>query len=298
MRVGSANSRVIRHSGGRGLRFAGFAGSGFHIVLRGTCWLITEHQQPVELHPGDVVLAPSGAEHGLSNRPCALRELSVLMPVQPSPEPADFEFLCGAYRLTHGNAPQYLRSLPGLLTVSLDYERHPQLNALIELLEADVSSAVPGAGATVPALLDLILVHVLRRWHELNATEHAAPADTAIAAAVQQIHAAPQHQWTVARLSEAAGLPRTSFTRRFTEALGQPPMRYVTGLRLNRGAQLLRESDAPLATIAREVGYATEFAFAGAFRREYGISPGRFRRSGAAPVRIGGMSEDRAHTAE
>lgn len=33
----------------------------------------------------------------------------------------------------------------------------------------------------------------------------------------------------------------------------------------------------PLATIARQVGYSTEFAFGVAFRREYGISPGRFR---------------------
>ncbi|MGI3227233.1 hypothetical protein ACRJ4B_28840 [Streptomyces sp. GTA36] len=29
--------------------------------------------------------------------------------------------------------------------------------------------------------------------------------------------------------------------------------------------------------MARQVGYSTEFAFGAAFRREYGISPGRFR---------------------
>ncbi|MFI5842566.1 helix-turn-helix domain-containing protein [Catenuloplanes sp. NPDC051500] len=39
----------------------------------------------------------------------------------------------------------------------------------------------------------------------------------------------------------------------------------------------LRETDVPLAAIARRVGYSTEFAFGAAFRREYGIAPGRFR---------------------
>ncbi|GAB2966563.1 hypothetical protein GCM10023080_030680 [Streptomyces pseudoechinosporeus] len=36
-------------------------------------------------------------------------------------------------------------------------------------------------------------------------------------------------------------------------------------------------TNAPLATIARQVGYSTEFAFGAAFRREYGIASGRFR---------------------
>ncbi|GAB6902596.1 hypothetical protein JCM9957A_56880 [Kineosporia succinea] len=35
-----------------------------------------------------------------------------------------------------------------------------------------------------------------------------------------------------------------------------------------------------MARIARQTGYSSEFALAGAFRREYGIPPGRFRRLG------------------
>ena len=86
------------------------------------------------------------------------------------------------------------------------------------------------------------------------------------------------------RLSDVVGLPRTVFTRRFTEGVGRPPMSYLTSWRLSLGARALRETDATLATIAREVGYSTEFAFSGAFTREYGVSPGRFRRSTAALI--------------
>ncbi|MEV5410837.1 helix-turn-helix transcriptional regulator [Thermopolyspora sp. NPDC052614] len=97
------------------------------------------------------------------------------------------------------------------------------------------------------------------------------------------MHRDPARPWTVARLSQTAGMSRTTFNRRFTAQVGMPPMKYVTDWRLDYAARLLRETDAPLASIARQVGYATEFAFAGAFRREYGVSPGRYRHSAAPP---------------
>ncbi|MFD5831429.1 helix-turn-helix transcriptional regulator [Lentzea sp. NPDC060358] len=78
-------------------------------------------------------------------------------------------------------------------------------------------------------------------------------------------------------------MPRAAFSRVFTAEVGQPPMTYLTGWRLSRAAQLLRETDVALARIAPQVGYSTEFALSAAFRREFGVSPGRFRAT--APAR-------------
>jgi AraC-like DNA-binding protein len=47
-------------------------------------------------------------------------------------------------------------------------------------------------------------------------------------------------------------------------------------------ARLLRDSDLNLAAVALRVGYASEFAFAKAFKRDYGIAPGSYRRQSAA----------------
>jgi hypothetical protein len=148
VRVGSVGSRLIRHSDPRGVRFPAFAGSGFHIVLQGICWLISEDQQPVSLRPGDIVLTSSGAQHGLARTPRALSDLppSAMGPIPPAPGPCDFEFLCGAYRLEHGRAPQYLRALPDLITVTPDHDRHPETRALVELLKAEAGQARPGSG--------------------------------------------------------------------------------------------------------------------------------------------------------
>ncbi|GAA1643691.1 AraC family transcriptional regulator [Actinoplanes couchii] len=279
LRIGRAYGRRIEAPGGRVGRSTGFVGVGFHVVLGGQGWLISEDQPPVRVGKGDVVLAPHGAPHGFWPSPDALHTLPIMAmgPVPPPDGPDGLDFICGAYRLdTGGTLHPYLRSLPPVLTVTPD----PVLSALVQVLAADMTQHRPGAEVTRPALVDLTLIHVLRIWHDTTGGKPwQALGDPVIAAALHLIHERPQDPWTVERLSRTAGLSRTAFTRRFTARVGTPPMAYVISSRLTRGARMLRETDAPLATIASRVGYATEFAFSGAFRREFGMAPGRFRQS-------------------
>ena len=165
----------------------------------------------------------------------------------PGAGPADAEFLCGAYWLRYGQLPRYLSQLPEVIVVSPEYERYPQLGSLAGLLGMDVSAGPQlGAGVTRSALLDLFLAHVLRQWLEQHRdADQPEIYDQVVGAALREIHASPDRSWTVQQLSQLAGLSRTAFTKRFTAVVGKPPM---------------------------------EFAFGGAFRREYGISPGRFRQ--------------------
>jgi AraC-like DNA-binding protein len=280
IRGGAAHARLIRESGSWGVRYPAFSGSGFHIVLDGTGWLVPPVGPPVALSQGDVVLAPFGAEHGFSYAPRALSDLPIgpMGPFPPSPGPADFEVLCGAYRLPVGQPNDYFRMLPGVITVSPDYERQPQLRSLAALLSADITQTQPGAQATRAALLDLIIVHALRQWQEDNGgADWPLTTDEEVAAALREIHTNPSRLWTVQELSDHVGLSRAAFAKRFSAAMGKTPMRYLIGWRVACGARLLLETTAPLATIAHQVGYSTEFAFAAAFRREYRISPGRFR---------------------
>jgi len=47
---------------------------------------------------------------------------------------------------------------------------------------------------------------------------------------------------------------------------------------MTTAGRLLRTDDLPLRRVAERVGYTSEFSFAKAFKREYGVAPGQYRR--------------------
>ncbi|MFJ6465179.1 helix-turn-helix domain-containing protein [Streptomyces sp. NPDC091387] len=53
---------------------------------------------------------------------------------------------------------------------------------------------------------------------------------------------------------------------------------YLTGWRMVLGADLLRDTDATVAAVAREVGNEDAFAFSVALKRARGVSPSIWRR--------------------
>ncbi|WP_246829681.1 helix-turn-helix transcriptional regulator [Nocardia transvalensis] len=77
------------------------------------------------------------------------------------------------------------------------------------------------------------------------------------------------------------GLSRAGFARRFTGLVGRPPIEYLTWWRMTLAARQLRDTDSPMPVIARRSGYASEFAFAHAFKNEFGCPPGQFRKRSA-----------------
>jgi len=78
-------------------------------------------------------------------------------------------------------------------------------------------------------------------------------------------------------LAEVACLSAYHFSRSFKEAAGVGPQRYVIQRRLERVKRLLRQTRQPLAQIAQETGFADQSHLAQMFRREVGVTPGRFR---------------------
>jgi AraC family transcriptional regulator len=78
-------------------------------------------------------------------------------------------------------------------------------------------------------------------------------------------------------LADIACLSPYHFSRSFKEAAGVGPQRYVIQRRLERAKTLLRRTCEPLAQIAQEAGFADQSHLTSIFRRELGVTPGRFR---------------------
>jgi AraC family transcriptional regulator len=78
-------------------------------------------------------------------------------------------------------------------------------------------------------------------------------------------------------LADVACLSPYHFSRSFKESAGVGPQRYVIQRRLERAKTLLRRTRQPLALIAQRAGFADQSHLTSIFRREMGVTPGRFR---------------------
>ncbi|MQY15681.1 hypothetical protein SRB5_58690 [Streptomyces sp. RB5] len=193
--------------------------------------------------------------------------------------------LIGAYESPSELGRRLLGALPPLIVLRAGDWDSP----LVPLLMAEITREEPGQSAVLDRLLDLVLISALRTWFarpDAGAPGwYEAQSDPVIGRALRLLHNNPAHPWTVASLAAALGVSRAALARRFTDLVGEPPMAYLTGWRLDLAADLLREPDATVGSVARKVGYGTGFALSAAFKRVRGISPQEHRVATAMSFR-------------
>ncbi|MFI5714768.1 AraC family transcriptional regulator [Nocardia sp. NPDC051750] len=295
VRTSSPSSGLFVRHAPWGRQYPVVPGAGFHVVLQGSCWLLPPNGDAIALGIGDVVFMPRGADHVLADDPATL-VTETARPGEPreiiGPGPRSI-LLCGAYALDRRHAHPMLDGLPEFVHLPAQLGRHTSLRGAVDLLAAELAEPRAGTAALIPSLLDTLLLYILRAWLEDNADTRpsgwaAAFGDPAVATALRAVHADPAHSWTVDELAAAAGVSRATLARRFVATIGEGPLSYVTRWRMILAAKRLRESADALSTVARTVGYGSEFAFAKAFKREFGIAPGQYRKETerAEPVAV------------
>jgi AraC-like DNA-binding protein len=82
---------------------------------------------------------------------------------------------------------------------------------------------------------------------------------------------------TVADIAASAAVSTSYAIHLFTELLHYPPMTYLNVYRVEKGGELLRESDLDITEISRAVGFFSPSYFAEAFHKEKGFSPRVYR---------------------
>ena len=105
--------------------------------------------------------------------------------------------------------------------------------------------------------------------------------DPIIGHALALLHDRPADSWTLERLAREIGVSRSALADRFTQFVGQPPMRYLARWRMQLATSLLCDGMAKVSAMALDVGYDSEAAFSRAFKKVVGLSPAAWRRQQA-----------------
>ena len=87
----------------------------------------------------------------------------------------------------------------------------------------------------------------------------------------------PLHRETLAAL---ISLSVPHFHRVFKACAGESIASYVRRVRLKRAGEKLRMGAVDITEVAMAAGYQSHAAFGKAFKREFGMSPGKFRQVG------------------
>ncbi|MEU3522411.1 AraC family transcriptional regulator [Streptomyces sp. NPDC038707] len=278
------------------LRFAAGAPLTLATMVRGRAWIVPADGEPVPVRTGDIAVIRGRAPYTVADDPATPPPRTVI-------DSADYclrggcagetgedgagdvsgtggggaddsaVLLSGAYTGRGEISERLLHALPEVLVVP-DAACHRELR---DLVAEEAGGDRPGQRVMRDRLLDLLLLSTLRSWFDRSAA-HAPPwyralDDPAVGRALELLHEEPARPWTVAALAAETGLSRAALARRFTARVGVPPMAYLASWRVDLAADLLRETDATVGSIARKVGYADTFALSTAFKRLRGVTP-------------------------
>ena len=282
----------------------------FHILVEGECEVVCQGHPVTTMETGDVIVFPRGDQHTMRSHGAATpTPLASIFSPGGYDEPPQLSyggggrtsrFVCGYLNCDQRFSP-LVEALPTMLLVRSrdDYSAIdavdasgsrptvvPQgsgtwLGTTLKFTINEARAARPGNAAMLGRLTELMFVEILREYmHRLPANQGgwlAGVNDAHVGKALRLLHANPTRNWTVGELARESAISRSALAERFTELVGDAPIRYLANWRMQLAKQLLREG-AHVQEVATRVGYESEAAFNRAFKRATGSPPAAWRR--------------------
>lgn len=276
----------------------------YHVITKGSGWAAIVGEPPVRLETGDIVMFPQGDAHVMSSAPGirptrldpdwvystrndpkpipvafhTLNEFTYGAPVPDSPT----NVVCGFLGCDLRPFNPLIAALPRLLHLPAAGESAWIGQVMQQAVKASQDRR-PGGDAVLERISEMMFVDAVRRHVERLPEEStgwlAGLRDRHVGRALALIHDSPSRAWTINAIADEIALSRSAFYERFVRLVGQAPMQYLAHWRMQVAANLLRQSQASVASIALDVGYESEAAFARAFKRLVGTPPARWRRN-------------------
>jgi AraC-like DNA-binding protein len=274
----------------------------YHAVVAGSCWAAIPGGQQARLSAGDVVVFPHGDAHVVSSGP-GLRgdtpdrrlfadSSATQVPLRvsfdgtnrpsiaPLAVPADTTIVCGFLGCDLQPFNPLIASLPRLLHLRTS-DDGGWIGQFMHQAVIESQTGRPGSEAMLSRMSEMMFVDAVRRYTiglpESSAGWLAGLRDRLVGRTLALLHDEPSRHWSIDELGRRIGLSRSALHERFMQLIGVPPMQYLAQWRMQVASRMLLDTRATVATIALEVGYDSEAAFARAFKRLVGKPPAAWR---------------------
>jgi len=263
----------------------------FYVVVRGSVTLtasLSDGACPF-LEQGDFVVLPLGTGHRFGE-PVVNATLASGDELLVHPHDTESQSDPRA-SLIHGHFPlaslgknPFVGVLPELIHMSAaSNARLAGCRRIVDMISEEQHLQTAGWRATVSGLVQLLFLCTVRAY--LMTQTHSptrmnwlhAATDTTIGPVLAKIHAEPDKPWTVNSLTKHTNMAKSAFSERFRQVVGEPPLVYLTELRMQKACDLLSQSEMAVKEISARVGYASASSFCNAFKRIIGKSPVQFR---------------------
>lgn len=281
----------------------------YHVVTAGECWAAIVGEPPLRLRRGDILILPHGDAHVVSSAPGMRADPKVdwyyemkrrqrpfrvayegrVATVDSEDGPADAAagdratttLVCGFIGCDLRPFNPLIATLPRMLHLPAIGDSSWN-EPFLRLAVTESQARGPGSEALLERMSEMMFVDAVRRHVDTLPDQStgwlAGLRDRFVGRALALMHAQPAAAWTIDDLSHQIGLSRSALHERFVALVGQAPMQYLTSWRMQLAARQLRNTQSSVASIALEVGYDSEAAFARAFKRIVGTPPATWRR--------------------
>jgi AraC-like DNA-binding protein len=274
----------------------------YHALAHGSCWAGIPGGPAVQLFAGDVVMFPHGDAHVLSSTPgirgnpdfswftkTSVEQLPLSLAYDgehvefsaPQDEQAETRFVCGFLGCDVQPFNPLIAALPRVLHLRAN-DDNAWIANFTQQAAAESHARRPGGEAMLARMSEMMFVDAVRRYADQLPPESegwlAGLRDRFVGRALALMHEQPAQRWTIDELGRCVGLSRSALHERFAALIGVPPMQYLAQWRMQAAARLLLETRGTVASIAVDVGYDSEAAFARAFKRAVGKPPAAWRR--------------------
>nr|WP_314741660.1 AraC family transcriptional regulator [uncultured Haemophilus sp.] len=254
----------------------------FHLIEQGECWL-TLAEETFHLQAGDLFFLPKNRPHIMQSSAKVTSTHSEITTSQGlfelrqiGQKSPDLKMFCGLF--LYQKDALLIDALPDYLHFHLP---DTPVQPLLQLFLKEANEGNQASKSVIDALANVLFIYILRHALKMGWIDSgllSAFEDKRLNLVLNKMLNEPQFDWNIEQLAQIAAMSRANFCRVFQQKMKMPPKKFLTQIRLQQGAYLLKQTPKSVLEVALEIGYQSEAHFSKAFKSAYGITPSQYRK--------------------